>query len=51
MIFPPMGPPPAELPEYPVVQLPVHETLDPRVLDPNAGTPEYKGFLVKIERA
>ena len=25
--------------------------LSPTVIDPNAFTPEYKGFLVKIERA
>ena len=25
--------------------------LSPTVLDPNAYTPEYKGFLVKIEKA
>ena len=25
--------------------------LSPTVMDPNAYTPEYKGFLVKIERA
>jgi formate dehydrogenase major subunit len=26
-------------------------TLSPTVIDPNAYTPEYKGFLVKIEKA
>jgi formate dehydrogenase major subunit len=25
--------------------------LSPTVIDPNAWTPEYKGFLVKVERA
>jgi hypothetical protein len=25
--------------------------LSPTVIDPNAYTPEYKGFLVKIEKA
>ena len=29
---------------------PLVNNLSPSVLDPNAGTPEYKGFLVNIEK-
>jgi formate dehydrogenase major subunit len=29
---------------------PLVNNLSPSVFDPNSGTPEYKGFLVNIER-
>jgi uncharacterized protein (TIGR00369 family) len=37
VIFPPMGPPPAELPEYPTLEWPVHDPPDP-YLRPHAGS-------------
>jgi formate dehydrogenase major subunit len=30
---------------------PLINNLTPSVLDPNSGTPEYKGFLVNLEKA
>ena len=32
------------------VKGPLVNNLSPSVLDPNSGTPEYKGFLVNVER-
>jgi formate dehydrogenase major subunit len=30
---------------------PLVNNLSPSVMDPNSGTPEYKGFLVDVEKA
>ena len=32
------------------VKGPLANNLSPAVLDPNSGTPEYKGFLVNVEK-
>ena len=32
------------------VKGPLINNLSPSVLDPNSGTPEYKGFLVNVEK-